>query len=106
VQTCALPICRLAKETLVGGTLRDEITRDELEHVLFDGFFPLVPKDAPLARGRGGLQEFGLPYANDPAVTRHLATFLARHDTARVDAVLFNGGAMTPTPLRARVLQQ
>jgi molecular chaperone DnaK (HSP70) len=118
--------CRLAKETLlgddppptapivvtargaklIGGTLRDEITRDELERVLFDGFFPLVPKDAPLARGRGGLQEFGLPYASDPAVTRHLAAFLARHDAARVDAVLFNGGAMTPEPLRARVLQQ
>ena len=118
--------CRLAKETLlgdappesapivvqargaklIGGTLRDEVTRAELHAVLFDGFFPLVAKGAPLTRARGGLQEFGLPYANDPAVTRHLATFLQRHEASRVDAVLFNGGAMTPTSLRARVLEQ
>ncbi|NVB77260.1 MAG: hsp70 family protein [Kofleriaceae bacterium] len=118
--------CRLAKERLlgddppesapivvqsrgaklIGGTLRDEVTRDELHKVLFDGFFPLVAKDAQLARGRGGLQEFGLPYAADPAVTRHLAVFLQRHAATRVDAVLFNGGAMTPASLRERVLGQ
>jgi molecular chaperone DnaK (HSP70) len=118
--------CRLAKETLlgdappdaapivvagrgsklVGGTLRDEVTRDELARVLFDGFFPVVERAAPLQRGRGGLQEFGLPYASDPAVTRHLGAFLERHGAARVDAVLFNGGAMTPASLRARVIDQ
>jgi molecular chaperone DnaK (HSP70) len=118
--------CRLAKETLlgddppatapivvqsrgaklIGGTLRDDVSRDELHKVLFDGFFPLVAKGAPLARGRGGLQEFGLPYASDPAITRHLTAFLQRHDAQRVDAVLFNGGAMTPASLRQRVLEQ
>jgi molecular chaperone DnaK (HSP70) len=118
--------CRLAKETLlgdeppaatpinvaargsklIGGNIRDEVTRDELGRVLFDGFFPIVAKDAPLARGRGGLQEFGLPYASDPAVTRHLAAFLARHGAQTVDAILFNGGAMTPASLRQRVIDQ
>ncbi|MFT3696976.1 MAG: Hsp70 family protein [Kofleriaceae bacterium] len=118
--------CRLAKEVLLGddapesapivvqargsklvaGTIRDDVSKAELEKVLFDGFFPLVAKDAPLLRGRGGLQEFGLPYATDPAVTRHLAAFLARHEASRVDHVLFNGGAMTPASLRARVLDQ
>jgi molecular chaperone DnaK (HSP70) len=118
--------CRLAKETLLGddppaaapivvagrgarliaGTLRDEITRAELDAVLFDGFFPEVAIDAPLARSRGGLQEFGLPYAADPAVTRHLAAFLSRHGRPRISAVLFNGGAMTPRSLRARVIDQ
>ncbi|MEO8550008.1 MAG: molecular chaperone DnaK, partial [Kofleriaceae bacterium] len=118
--------CRLAKEILLGdhgpdkapivvqargskliaGTLRDEVSRAELDQVLFDGFFPLVAKDAVLARGRGGLQEFGLPYAADPRVTAHLATFLARHGADQIHHVLFNGGAMTPTSLRARVLDQ
>jgi molecular chaperone DnaK (HSP70) len=121
--------CRLAKETLlgdaapaaapivvqsrgaklIGGTLRDEVTRAELDAVLFDGFFPVVARDAQLARGRGGLQEFGLPYASDPAVTRHLAVFLQRHGGARdipISAILFNGGAMTPRALRARVIDQ
>ena len=120
--------CRLAKETLlgddppdaapivvqsrgaklIGGALRDEVTRAELDTVLFDGFFPLVASDAPLVRGRGGLQEFGLPYASDPAVTRHLAAFLSRHagGGSTISAVLFNGGAMTPRSLRARVIEQ
>ncbi|HZJ66074.1 MAG TPA: Hsp70 family protein, partial [Kofleriaceae bacterium] len=118
--------CRLAKESLlgddppaaapivvqsrgsklIGGTLRDEVARAELDAVLFDGFFPLVARDATLARGRGGLQEFGLPYASDPAVTRHLAVFLQRHGAPRISAVLFNGGAMTPRALRARVIEQ
>ena len=118
--------CRLAKETLlgdappdevpitvagrgsklIGGTLRDRITRAELERVLFDGFFPRVEAGANPLRGRGGLQEMGLPYANDPAVTRHLASFLGRHGGGRVDAILFNGGAMTPAALRARVIEQ
>ncbi len=118
--------CRLAKETLlsghapatapivvqsrgsklIGGTLRDEISQAELHAILFDGFFPVVARDAALSRARGGLQEFGLPYASDPAVTRHLAQFVARHGATRIDAVLFNGGAMTPYSLRARVLDQ
>jgi molecular chaperone DnaK (HSP70) len=118
--------CRLAKETLLGdappdevpitvagrgsrliaGTLRDRVTRGELEQVLFDGFFPQVTRDAALRRGRGGLQEMGLPYASDPAVTRHLAAFLARHGVEHLEAVLFNGGAMTPASLRNRVLDQ
>ncbi len=118
--------CRLAKEALlaeqppdevpitiagrgsrlIAGTLRDRVTRAELEQVLFDGFFPVVERGATPRRGRGGLQEMGLPYAADPAITRHLASFLSRQGVAHIDAVLFNGGAMTPASLRARVLDQ
>ncbi len=90
---------------LIGGTLRDEVGRAELHAALFDGFFPVVARDATPHRARGGLQELGLPYAADPAVTRHLASFLGRHGAGRVDAVLFNGGAMTPPALRRRVLE-
>jgi hypothetical protein len=51
-----------------------------------------------------------LPYASDPAITRHAAAFLRRHERtvaealgpgAAVDAVLYNGGA-----LRAELLAQ
>ena len=118
--------CRRAKETLlsdesqdqvavtvagrgsklIGGTLKDAITRAELDQTLLDGFFPVVEADAEPMAARSGLQEFGLPYASDAAVTRHLASFLKRHQVKRVDAVLFNGGAMTPASLRARVLEQ
>lgn len=91
---------------LIGGTMKSEIARAELEQVIFDGFFPAVEAGELPRRMRGGLQEFGLPYAADPAVPRHLASFLARHATPTVDAVLFNGGAMTPLSLRKRVLDQ
>jgi molecular chaperone DnaK (HSP70) len=118
--------CRLAKERLlcnddlasvpvsiagsgsklIGGSLKDEITREELLHILDEGFFPEVDKSVQPTRARGGLQQFGLPYAADPAITKHLAGFLTRHDVNQVDAILFNGGAMTPAPLQKRVVEQ
>jgi molecular chaperone DnaK (HSP70) len=118
--------CRLAKETLladesleripvtvsgrggrlIGGTLREELSRGELEEILFEGFFPRVGPTDFARRSRSGLHEFGLPYAADAAITRHLAVFLARHGSPRVDAVLFNGGTMTPPALRRRLLAQ
>lgn len=118
--------CRLAKEKLlstetldevavsvagggsklIGGSRKDRITREELLSILDDGFFPEVTSDAVPTRARSGLQQFGLPYAADPAITKHLASFLARHGVDHVDAVLFNGGAMTPVPLQERVLSQ
>ena len=58
-----------------------------------------VAAGAAPQRARAGLQECGLPYAAGPAVTRHLATFLARHGSGEVAAVLFNGGAMTTAPV-------
>jgi hypothetical protein len=50
------------------------------------------------------LKEWGLPYASDGAVTRHLAEFLS--DRPRVDAVLFNGGSIRPPLLRQRLREQ
>ncbi len=91
---------------LIGGSLKDEITREELDMVLYQGFFPEVEASALPERARSGLQEFGLPYASDPAITKHLANFLARHHTGKVDALLFNGGAMTPVAVQERVRAQ
>jgi molecular chaperone DnaK (HSP70) len=90
---------------LIGGTLKTEVTRAQAEELLVDGFFPKVASDAKTARRRtAGLREMGLPYAHDPAVTRHLAEFLARF--ARVPtAVLFNGGVMKAERLRTRVVE-
>jgi molecular chaperone DnaK (HSP70) len=103
--------CRSAKELLLGeappeettvtllgegsrllaATRRATLRRDEAERLLLDGFFPQVGLDEAPARGRGGLVSFGLPYARDPAITRHLAYFLRRHG-ASPDAVVLNGG--------------
>jgi hypothetical protein len=103
-----------AGSALVGGTLRTTVEQAEIERSLIDGFFPEVAADAkPVKRPRVGLVTLGLPYADDPAVTRHLAAFLAKQRGARGDAsaamlhptvVLFNGGVMKSARLRERVL--
>jgi hypothetical protein len=97
---------------LVGGAIRTEITQDEVRSVIVDGFFPSVGPDArPAARARTALTRVGLPYASDPAVTRHLAAFLARQKGAvggsgellQPTCVLYNGGVMKSTVLRDRL---
>ncbi len=109
---------------LIGGTLRTELTRDEVTRNLVEGFFPLVEAAArPASRARAALTKLGLPYAQDPAMTRHLAAFLARQVGATRDlagfgdrlpadasflhptAVLFNGGVFKARSLLARTLE-
>ena len=105
---------------LLGSSLRTELTRDEVESVLLDGFFPIVDASArPTTRARAGLTQLGLAYAADPGITRHLAQFLNRHAGAlealgfaaksgasllHPTAVLFNGGVTKAPALRERIL--
>ena len=107
----AEPISLLGRgSSLIGGTIRTELTRDEVERTLVDGFFPQVEADArPQRQARVGVREMGLPYESDPAVTRHLAQFLGRQASGDgaapyPSAVLFNGGVMKAGALRSRVL--
>src|SRR5436305_14617128 len=93
---------------VVGGTLTATLTPAEVRSILFDGFFPETAADAePQRAGRAGLQEMGLPYVHDPAVTRHLTAFLRRHLARDVkpDAILLNGGVFQPAALRERLLE-
>ncbi len=94
--------------SVVASTVSVDIVPADVTAVLLDGFFPKAAYgDEPeRSGGRAGLQEMGLPYVADPAVTRHLAAFLRQHLPAggTVDAILFNGGVFTPPALRERVL--
>jgi len=94
---------------VIGGTVRTQIARDEVEATLVDGFFPAVDRDdKPRAARRTGLQEIGLPYASDPAITRHVAGFIGRHRDVAPDgpsAVLFNGGVMRADRFRRRMAE-
>jgi hypothetical protein len=140
--------CRQAKETLLApqppatfsvtvmgrgrsvlsGTLHTNLTPVDVRQVIFEGFFPKVPRGAEPVRGaRVGLHEMGLPYVSDPAISRHLAAFLKRHagdrglrtvdsglagqesamrnaQSAIPQAILFNGGVFQPASLRERLL--
>jgi molecular chaperone DnaK (HSP70) len=101
-----VPVALLGRGSkLIGGTVKAEVTRGDAERLLVDGFFPAVAADARVERRRvGGLREMGLPYANDPAITRHLAEFLSRGGRMPT-AVLFNGGVMAAAALQARVVE-
>jgi molecular chaperone DnaK (HSP70) len=133
--------CRAAKETilshadvdnipiivpnrgssLIGGTLRTELTRNEVNLVLLEGFLPEVSShDHPSENPRSGLRSKGLPYAQDAGITRHLAAFLSRQINAsnaiegiklpenasfiHPTAVLFNGGVLKSPRITQRLM--
>lgn len=86
--------------SLFASTRTASITRAQIEEIVLDGFFPkCTAKDRP-AKPSSGLKELGLPYASDPGITRHLASFLRGRE---VDAVLFTGGSLKPDSLRQRL---
>lgn len=108
---------------LIGGSIRTEVMRDEVLAMLVEGFFPKVAvSDKPQTRARAGLTQLGLPYAQDAAVTRHLAAFLSRQVNAldnipglegnqepgstflHPTAILFNGGVLKATQIEQRIL--
>jgi len=115
-------ITLLGKGTkLIGGTIKTELTREDLDQVLVKGFFPEIASgELPARQRRVGFQELGLPYAADAAVTKHLARFLSEQVRNSPEAanirrgqsglacpthVLFNGGVMKAEVLRDRVVQ-
>jgi molecular chaperone DnaK (HSP70) len=89
---------------LVGGTIKTKLKREDLQRILLDGFLPLVAMDAAPEGRHASLSEFGLPYAADAAITRHLAHFLHRH-AAQPTHVLFNGGVLQAKLVRERILE-
>ncbi|HEY8606118.1 MAG TPA: Hsp70 family protein [Noviherbaspirillum sp.] len=107
-----------AGSRLVGGTTTVELGREEVERSIVDGFFPLASLADRPAQRRAGIVEFGLPYASDPGVTRHLAAFLAQHAAAArealgvapdmpavPDTLLLNGGVFRAPAIAARLQQ-
>ncbi|MEI8293353.1 MAG: Hsp70 family protein [bacterium] len=89
--------------SLLAGTLRCEVSSDEINRLLLDGFFPFVTAGEQPLRAAPGLREMGLPYAKDPAVSRHLSDFLRGRPP--VDFILFNGGVTKSPAVRRRILE-
>jgi hypothetical protein len=92
--------------SLIGGTLKTSITREEVLELALGGFLPLCAlSDKAQQEKQSVFRELGLPYVADPAITRHLAEFLAGSPAAAsgVDAILFNGGFFIPQVFRERV---
>lgn len=133
---------RVAKETLLGShppetftislpgtgsrliesTRAISIEKSWAKQLLVDGFFGKVSlRERPNNDGEG-FQEFGLPYASEPNVNKHLAAFLWDHrwdgrsekdretlddlKAAKPDWILFNGGVLESTQIRDAIVEQ
>ncbi|MBI5443858.1 MAG: Hsp70 family protein, partial [Deltaproteobacteria bacterium] len=88
---------------LIGGARSAELSREDVAALVLEGFFPAAALDERPRKVRSGLVEFGLPYAADPAVTRHLAAFLAAHAEAS-RAALAEAGVEPEDPIPEAVL--
>jgi len=106
---------------LIGGARSTDVTKEEVEKLVLDGFFPRIAASERPAKRRGAIVEFGLPYVADAGITRHVAAFLSHHDElarealgvaadstadglAVPDAVLLNGGVFRGDALASRLL--
>ena len=89
---------------LIGASMSAKLLREDVERIVLEGFFPRCgPDELPRRATRVALQEFGLPYAQDPAITRQLAGFLHAHAGAgRPDAILLNGGVFNSAAIASR----
>ena len=90
---------------LIGASRSVDVTREEVAAMVVDGFFPMVELGDVARKGRAGIVEFGLPYAQDAAITRHLASFLQQHHGALPDTLLLNGGVFRADALARRLAE-
>ena len=90
---------------LIGGSRSADVTREEVAALVVDGFFPKVELSETAKKSRAGIVEFGLPYAQDAAITRHLASFLQQHQGELPDTLLLNGGVFRADALARRLAE-
>ena len=86
---------------VVKGSVAVEVTREEIESLLLNGFFGLYPlQEALKLRRSRGFRTMGLPYEDEPSITKHLAHFLEQARYLElgkgIDYILFNGGTLKP----------
>jgi hypothetical protein len=99
---------------LIGGSKSTALSREEVRQIALDGFLPLSGLQELPDRKRSGVVEFGLPYAAEPAISKHIAAFLQLHAQAAQlalstqsivpDALLLNGGAFRSPAMVQRVI--
>jgi molecular chaperone DnaK (HSP70) len=101
---------------LIADTLSAELTRNDVEETLLQGFFPVMERQVRRETlPKAGISEFGLPYEQEPAITKHLGWFIDRHrkdietvlnrEDPSPDWILFNGGSLKPGLIQERIRQ-
>lgn len=94
--------------SVIKGSITIAIHKEEMERILLDGFFGQYSLQEALQMHQSrGFRTVGLPYEDEPSITKHLARFLkqARCLDKGVDYILFNGGALKPTLFQQAVHQ-
>lgn len=99
--------------SLIANTLSADLEKNELEDILCKGFFPDVEPGLVNSEKSGkAIAEFGLPYEQEPAITRHIIWFLERHrESVKAilgkppipDHILFNGGSLKPSVFQNKI---
>jgi len=99
--------------SLIAGTLAADLTKQEVETILLDDFYPYIESMESLTIGNGKeITDFGLVFEKDAAVTRHIIRFLEHHrlnirktlsKDPMPDFILFNGGTLKPVIARERI---
>ena len=77
-------------------------TGNEVISIIHEGFFPKCTSDCDPSKKPSGLIEIGLPYAQESAITKHLAYFLKGR---KVDAILFNGGTVSSEKIQKNITE-
>lgn len=82
-----------AGSKLIGGAKKYTLLKQDVHELVLNGFFPLCELDDLPAKRKSAIVEFGLPYVSDPAVSKHLAEFLCRHQQATMETESTTAGA-------------
>jgi len=101
---------------LIGNTLKTQITKEEVQKLVLEGFVPLVnPEERSPVEKTVGIQQVGLPFVKDPRISCQLAKFLSmtgeNNETIDLEqfifptAVLFNGGTLKSASLRNQLMK-
>lgn len=90
---------------VIGGGISMDISFEEVEKLLLEGFFGVYDWEEALRIKRGsGVRTMGLPYESEPSITKHLASFLEKSgQKEKPRYLLFNGGAMKPSLFQERI---
>lgn len=101
-----------AGSQIVQNTLTLELKKNEVEELLLKGFWGITSWDeAKIVRKGSGIRSLGLPYEEEPSITKHLAHFLegsaraGRGEVLKPDFILFNGGAVKPLFFQQAILE-
>ena len=87
---------------LIQGTRNCRFSRSEIVKLLTEAFVPQCKLENLTTKNRGvALSALGLPYEQDPVLTKQIASFLTTHKQHPFPRhILFNGGVFQGTPIR------